>query len=68
MDASALDKFNFPKVYVPTEDLHNTNHGRLPGSMRWGEYPPPDVSKEVYMKEREAKEAIAEAEAAKIAK
>ena len=61
MESHELDKFYLPNVYSPPiTDLHNTNHGRIPGQTRYGEDPPPGVSKKQYMKNREAREAAAE--------
>jgi len=64
MDSHERDKFYIPNVYsAPVEDLHNTGHGRLPGHHRADDFPPPNVSAEKYMNDKEAKDAKAAANA-----
>ena len=56
-----MDKFLFPAVFFPPiEELHNTRYGSAPGHLHWGDFPPPGVSKEDYMRFEDSKWSAAE--------
>jgi hypothetical protein len=58
LTSDQLDKFYKPNRFFPTEHIHNTRNGELPGHHRWGDHPEPGTNPHA---EADAKDAAAKA-------